>query len=88
MGAKALGSVAMYMEHRKSFQLTVGLVAFASATVFGLPLFRLLPPDSVFAPVALWLLYAGAIAGFDRLLTLLLPPALARLFPRLDADAS
>lgn len=78
----------MYMEHRKSFQLTVGLFAFALATVLSFSLFRLLPPNSFLAPLALLLLYAGAIAGFDRLLTLLLPPALAKLFPRLDAEAS
>ena len=74
----------MYMEHRKSFQWAVGLVAFALATVLALSLVRLLPPTSIFASVALWLLYAGAVAGFDRLLTLLLPPVVARLFPRLD----
>ena len=78
----------MRMENRLSFQLTVGLIAFAFATVLGFRLFQLLPPDSVFASLALWLLYAGAITGFDRLFTLLLPPVLARLFPRLDAEAS
>ncbi len=78
----------MYMEHRKSFQLTVGLLAFALATVLGFSLFRSLLPNSFLAPLALLLLYAGAIAGFDRLFTLLLPPALARLFPRLDAEGS
>lgn len=78
----------MYMEHRKSFQLTVGLVAFAMATVLGFSLFRLLPPNSFLAPLALLLLYSGAITGFDRLFTILLPPALAKLFPRLDAEAS
>jgi hypothetical protein len=65
-----------------------GLVAFTLATVLVLSLFRLLPPNAVFASAALWLLCAGAIAGFDRLFTLLLPPVLARLFPRLDAEAS
>lgn len=78
----------MHMEHRKSFQLTVGLFAFALATVLSFLLFRLLPPNSFLAQLALLLLYAGAITGFDRLLTLLLPPALAKLFPRLDAEAS
>ncbi len=78
----------MYMEYRKSFQLAVGLVAFALATVLGFSLFRLLPQNSVLASFALMLLYAGAIAGFDRLFTLVLPPVLARLFPRLDAEVS
>jgi uncharacterized protein YaaW (UPF0174 family) len=78
----------MYMEHRKSFQVAVGLVAFAMATILGFSLFRLLPPDSVLASLGLCLLCAGAISGFDRLLTLLLPPVLAKLFPRLDAKAS
>lgn len=78
----------MYMEHRKSFQLAVGLGAFALATVLGFSLFRLLPQNSVVASVALWLLWAGAITGFDRLFTLLLPPVLTRLFPHLDAETS
>jgi hypothetical protein len=78
----------MYMEHRKSFQLTVGLAAFALATVLCFSLFRLLPLNSLLEPLTLLLLYPGAVAGFDRLFTLLLPPVLARLFPRLDGEAS
>ena len=78
----------MHMEHRKSFQWTVGLLSFALATFLGLALFRLLPPNSLVAPLALMLLYAGAITGFDRLFTVLLPPVLARLFPRLDSGAT
>ncbi|MEO8328630.1 MAG: hypothetical protein ABI586_01375 [Candidatus Nanopelagicales bacterium] len=76
------------MEHRKSFQLVIGLVAFALATVLGFSLFRLLPQNSVLASLALLLLCAGAVTGFDRLFTLLLPPVLSRLFPRLDAEVS
>ena len=79
----------MYMEQRTPFQLIVGgLVAFALATVLSYSLFRGFTSDSVFTPLALLLLYAGAIVGFERLFTLLLPPVLARLFPSLDAEAS
>jgi len=78
----------MHMEHRKSFQVVVGLAAFAAATILAFSIFRLLPPDSVFASLALCLLYSGAISGFDRLLTLLVPPVLSKLFPPLDAEAS
>jgi hypothetical protein len=78
----------MYLENRKSFQLIFGLLAFALATVVGFSLFPLLPPNSLLAPLALLLLYLGAITGFDHLFTPLLPPALAKLFRALDAGAS
>ena len=78
----------MDMERRRSFQWSVGLVAWALATALSFTLLRLLPPDSAVAALALSLLYAGAIAGFDRLLALLLPPVLARLLPSLDAGSS
>ncbi|MEO7156921.1 MAG: hypothetical protein ABI039_05125, partial [Vicinamibacterales bacterium] len=81
----ALGRT-MHMEHRKSFQRSVGLGAFALATALYLSMYQLLPSSSVVGSVALLLLYAGAIVGFERLLVLLLPPIVAKLWPSLDSE--
>jgi hypothetical protein len=74
----------MYMEHKKSFQIVVSIIAFAIA--FGLYWVcrAYIPREVGMARVCLLFLSMGAFYGFDRLLTRLLPPLFERIAPRLD----
>lgn len=77
----------MYMEHRKSFQIVVSIIAFALAFGLNWVCRAYIPREDGMARVCLLFLSIGAFYGFDRLITRLLPPLLERIAPRLDNQA-
>ncbi len=77
----------MLMEQRKGFQGAVALLAALLVALLYWHLHQALPADAAMAQIALVFLSAGAVAGFSRLFTLLLPPLLAKVFPALDGKS-
>jgi hypothetical protein len=78
----------MPLEFRTSFKVVVGAVGFATAVVCFFLLRSAVPTSETGLQVALYLLFIGAIAGFDRLLTRFLPLLLLRLWPQLESTKS
>ena len=78
----------MLMEQKKSFQAGVFTLAMAVAVPLGWLCRSSLPAQAQGAQVAVMVLMVGSVLGFERLLTLLLPPLLARWAPRLDDGAA
>ena len=74
----------MLIESRRWFQYVVGLGAVAITLALATPIYFALQARPSAAGIALPFLAAGAIAGFSRLLTLLLPLLLLKLWPGLD----
>jgi len=77
----------MHLESRRWFQYVVGLSGLALTLALALPIYFALQAQHSAAGIALPFLVAGAIAGFGRLLTLLMPPFLLKLWPELEQPA-
>ena len=78
----------MPLEFRRSFKVVVGVLSFATSVVCFFLLRSALPASETGLQVALYVLFIGAIAGLDRLLTRFLPLLLLKLWPQLESPTS
>lgn len=73
------------IESRKWFQVLVALLSLAGAITCYVLVDAVLPASTGGARLALLLLAWGAFAGFDRVLTLVLPIVFLKAWPGLEA---
>jgi len=76
----------MHIESRRWFQWLVGLSGCAIAVALALPLFLALPAQGATRALVVFLA-AGAVVGFERLLALVLPVVLLKVWPSLEKKA-
>ena len=74
----------MPIESRRWFQYVTGLAGVALTLALAIPIYFDLQAHHSAAGVALPFLAAGAIAGFSRLLELLVPLVVSKLWPELE----
>lgn len=75
----------MPLELRRSFQLFTAITGTVAAFSCGYLLNAVIPPESVAAKLAIFVLVPAAVIGFDRMLTMFLPLFLPKIWPRLDS---
>ena len=73
------------LEFRRWFQLVVVLLSFAIAFPCFWVLRSAVPQAEDGLQICLLVLFVGAFAGFDRLLTLFLPIVIFKLWPQIES---
>ena len=77
----------MAFQDRRWFQNLAALTGVAITLALVVPIYLVMRSHPSAAGLGLPFLAAAAVTGFSRLLTLLLPPVLVKLWPALDEPA-